>query len=80
MLLESAALEIPGVRPPLVSQALVDALKDLRTFRHFLHHAYMAKLDTVRLAELRTIALGLRPVLDRDLQALDVRLSALAGA
>ena len=79
-LLDSAALEIPGVRPPLVSLELVAALKDLRTFRHFLHHAYMAKLDTVRLAELRTAALALRPTLDRDLDALDARLAALASA
>lgn len=78
-LLEAAALEIPDVRPALISQELVDGLNELRTFRHFLHHAYMATLDTARLAELRTLAMALRATLDRDLDALDLRLGALAA-
>lgn len=70
-LLETARLDIEGVRPRLLSAEVVRELHELRAFRHFVRHAYTVKLDGARLGELQAHAARLRPRLDRELEALD---------
>ena len=69
--LDAAALDIEGVRPPILGAETVSNLHDLRAFRHFVRHAYAVELDPQRLADLRRRALRLRPALEADLDALD---------
>ena len=42
-------LEIPGVRPALWPDALVQPLRELRAFRHVFTHAYDLTLDPEKL-------------------------------
>lgn len=48
-LLGKMFLDIPGVRPPLLSPELREFLNDLRSFRHLFRHAYDFELDAARL-------------------------------
>lgn len=55
-LLEAMALELPGVRPPVISQATLAPLRELLGFRHFVRHAYAVTWRQPRLCELADIA------------------------
>ena len=79
-LLDSAALEVPGVRPALLRPSTVLALHELRAFRHFVRHGYATPLDALRLTSLREHAIQLRPQLETDLGDLEAWLSALADS
>ncbi len=79
-LLDAAALELEGIRPPLLSPETVRELHELRGFRHFVRHAYSVDLDGGRLAALQERAAGLRPVLDRELDDLDRWLAELSAS
>jgi hypothetical protein len=77
-LLDSMALEIPGIRPALVSAESLRLLHRLLAFRHFLRHAYAVPLDRARLERLRDEALELAPLLAADVERADVFLATLA--
>lgn len=79
-LLDAAALRIEGIRPPLLANATVVALHDLRAFRHFVRHAYAVELDAGRMADLQRRSAALRPDLETDLDRLDAWLGELARA
>ncbi|MFW6012111.1 MAG: hypothetical protein ACOC92_00205 [bacterium] len=79
-LLDAAALTIEGIREPLLSEPTVDALHELRGFRHFVRHAYAVKLDPGRLADLQRRSAALRPRLEADLDRLDEWLQEVAQA
>jgi hypothetical protein len=70
-LLEAMALEIPGVRPAVISQSSLGLLRRLLGFRHFFRHAYAVDLDRDQLSELRSKAEALREPLLLDLDRLD---------
>ena len=58
-LLDTMALEIPGVRPAVVSSPALSTLRRLLAFRHFFRHAYAVTWDEVQLESLRqTVVLG----------------------
>lgn len=78
-LLTVMALEIPEVRPALVGRDTLNLLRQLLAFRHFFRHAYSVALDGKRLALLARTAMEVRPLLDRDLDALDALLAAAAA-
>ncbi len=78
-LLEGAARDVPGVRPPLLSRDAVVMLRDFLAFRHFLHHAYTSDLDPRRLEALRAAIPALHTQLRADIAHLDARLAELAG-
>jgi hypothetical protein len=78
-LLHAMSLEIPSVRPAVLSPASLAALRKLLGFRHFFRHAYAIALDPDQLAALRATALALREPLQRDLDALDAFLKELAA-
>lgn len=50
-LLHAAGLELPDVRPAILSRPTVDSLRRLLGFRHFFRHGYAVPLDPMRLAE-----------------------------
>ncbi|HEX2689336.1 MAG TPA: hypothetical protein VHN14_22095 [Kofleriaceae bacterium] len=78
-LLHAMSLEIPSVRPAVLSPASHAALRKLLGFRYFFRHAYAIALDPDQLAALRATALALRVPLQRDLDALDSFLEELAA-
>ncbi|MDM8527829.1 hypothetical protein QUF58_06385 [Anaerolineales bacterium HSG24] len=48
-LLERMTLSINLLRPAVIDETAYDALDELRRFRHLFRHAYMVKLDPMRL-------------------------------
>jgi len=78
-LLHRAGLEVPELRPALLSGRALSAARELLKFRHFLHHDYGADLEAAPLARLQDQATGLAAVLPADLDALDAWLGALSA-
>ncbi len=78
-LLETMTMEVPGLRPAVVTQQALPDLRDLLAFRHFFRHGYQVALDPGRLAALRERAIRLRPTVDADWQRLDAWLAGLAA-
>lgn len=77
-LLETMTMEVPGIRPAIVSTAALPPLRELLAFRHFFRHAYAIALDPARLASLRNRAIGVRPTLQTDFARTDAWLAGLA--
>ncbi|MBM4061419.1 MAG: hypothetical protein FJ265_10060 [Planctomycetes bacterium] len=78
-LLETMALEIPGVRPAIVVLEALEDLRELLLFRHFFRHAYQTRLDPSKLAALRDRALRARPHVAATFARLDTWLEAIAA-
>lgn len=69
-LLRASSVGLPGLRPPLVSQAARGSLDELRGFRHKLRHTYLLEIDPRRIAELAQRSSELHPILVTDLQGI----------
>ena len=78
-LLETMAMEVPGIRPVVVSHEALPALRDLLAFRHFFRHAYTVSLDAARLTALRQQAMQVRTLVIADFERVDIWLAALAS-
>lgn len=67
-LLRQMAAELPGVRPPVLSGALVDQLDRYRGFRHAVRNVYTYRLDPRQIAplveDLETVEVQLRSELN----------------
>lgn len=77
-LLETMAMEVPGVRPAVLSVGALPALRDLLAFRHFFRHAYAVPLDAAKLSRLRDRVVDVRAVLAEDFERMDRWLAELA--
>ncbi len=55
-LLERMTLHLPDIRPPFIPTAARPPLRELKSFRHILRHAYDFELRGERLGELAEIA------------------------
>lgn len=55
-LLERMTLDLPGLRPPFVPEAACGALRELKSFRHLIRHAYDLELQPARLLEITRLA------------------------
>lgn len=77
-LLETMAMEVPGIRPAIVSTTALSGLRDLLAFRHFFRHAYSVPLDPARLCALRGRVAAVRPTVLTDFGRVDHWLSSLA--
>lgn len=77
-LLETMALEVPGIRPAILAASTVPPMRDLLAFRHFFRRAYSVPLDAGRLSTLRDLAVAVRPAVARDFGAVDAWLAGLA--
>jgi hypothetical protein len=78
-LLARGALDIPGVRPAILSKESLIGARALLAFRHFLHHDYGADLDAPRMGEMQSLVARWRPAIEADLDRLDHWLSEAAG-
>lgn len=65
-LLRRMTLDIPGVRPALLSQETAGLLNELRAFRHFFRHAYGQSLDLARVEQNIRVVRQVEPLLARD--------------
>ena len=79
-LLHAMTLEIPSVRPAVLTPKSAAALRKLLAFRHFFRHTYAVAWDAGQLASLRRIALDARPQVTLDFGAFDAVLSNVAAA
>jgi len=66
-LLRRVALDVPGVRPPLVSPELYESLDELRRFRHLFRTAYVLSFDPDRLTIVLKHARRIEPLYARDI-------------
>ena len=66
-LIKRMQLDIPGVRPALLSASTAADLDELRRFRHLFRHAYSADLDPHKVRRLAAGAGTLRRAFARDL-------------
>lgn len=57
-LLKRMILEIPYIRPRLLSNDSYKMLDELRSFRHTFRHAYAYELDPKKIADLRKVLLS----------------------
>ncbi len=76
-LLETMAMDVPGIRPAVVGPQTLPAMRDLLAFRHFFRHAYTVPLDARRLTTLRDLAVRVRPSVVADFAAVDGWLAGL---
>ena len=76
-LLDKMVLEVPGVRPAVVSRQTYEILRELIRFRHFRRYYYEQAYDWDRLELLRKKLERLFPLLDGDLARFSSFLSAL---
>ena len=67
-LLRRMQLEIPGVRPALLSVETASSLDELRRFRHLFRHAYTADLAPGRVADLAAKAGRIQGDFNRDFE------------
>jgi len=61
-LLKMMRIEIPGIRPALLSEYSFILLDELRAFRHYFRHAYNYELDIIRLKNLLKVVEGLKKI------------------
>jgi hypothetical protein len=66
-LLKRMKLDIPGVRPALLSRETYLLLDELRRFRHFFRHAYGVDLDPDKVEGVAKKAVELKDKFEQDL-------------
>jgi hypothetical protein len=67
-LLRRMQLEIPGIRPALLSAETAAGLDELRRFRHLFRHAYTADLDSGRVTDLAARSARVQRDFERDFE------------
>lgn len=67
-LLESMALDLPGLRPPVVTTGTARALEEFLRFRHLFRNAYGFELEWQRIKPLLGRAPGVWSTLDTDVK------------
>lgn len=69
LLLQQMAVEVSGVRPAVISQAIYETLEDYRAFRHLVRNIYTFHFDPVRVGRLVQQAPALLDEASRELLA-----------
>jgi len=77
-LLRVAGLQIDKVRPAVLGPRSLDPADELRRFRHFLRHAYPARLDPAKIERVAQVWLGAFADLQADLHRLEDFLEGVA--
>jgi hypothetical protein len=75
-LLSQMMVEIPRVRPPVLSRADEPELRALLSFRHFFRHAYAVELDPARVEHEARRLLAVAPAVEKGLLGLEALLEA----
>jgi len=68
-LLNQMALEVPGIRPAVISPATRTVLEELLNFRHVIRNIYGFELKPERVEELVVIAIALFPAFAVEIEA-----------
>lgn len=68
-LLKKMTIEVPSIRPALLSTQSFRALDRLRRFRHFIRHAYNYELDTDELSLIVKTLKDSMPAILKDIQS-----------
>jgi hypothetical protein len=68
-LLNQLALEVPGIRPAVISSATKSALEELLNFRHLIRNIYGFELKSERVKELVQMTVELFPRLAKEIEA-----------
>lgn len=79
-LLHAMTLDLPSIRPPLLTRDTETELLELLKFRHVYRNMYGFSLRWSRIRELAEEVVTLRPVLDAELTRFLQFLDTLAGA
>ena len=79
-LLRQMAAELPGVRPPVLSGALVDQLDRYRGFRHVVRNVYTYRLDARQIAPLVEDLESVEAQLRSELNAFADRIERIGAA
>lgn len=69
VLLKRMTIEIPEVRPALLSKDAFKLLDNLRSFRHLIRHAYMYDLDARKVGLVHDDALKLKKLYKKEMGA-----------
>jgi hypothetical protein len=80
LLLGRSLVELPGIRPAILPQALRADLVNLLAFRHFFRHAYALDLDPAKLRQEAERLARVHPLLTGALDQFDAFLAAAAAA
>jgi hypothetical protein len=78
-LLNGSALDIPGVRPPILAPHLTEPLREVLRFRHFFRHAYAVELDAAKLRRVGAIVGTVHRDVMASLEHFAAFLSAASG-
>ena len=70
-LLRRMAIEVPSIRPPVLSRESYNLLDELRKFRHVFRHAYMYDIETDRIKELKQKLLSGYAVIMEDIRTFE---------
>lgn len=68
-LLNQVSLEVPGIRPAVVSESTREQLHDLLAFRHVVRNVYGYELEQERVAELQKCAIETYPDFSKEIEA-----------
>ena len=79
-LLCGAALDIAGVRPPILPAAVIGPLREVLRFRHFFRHAYAVELDAQRLLSVAAFLVATHQAVDAALAAFSDFVARAAAA
>jgi hypothetical protein len=78
-LLVDMGADLPGLRPPVLSEPSVDGLRELLRFRHFVRNAYVLAWDRARIADVFDRAETVWPRVKVDMEAFVAFLDDLAA-
>ena len=67
-LIRRMQLDIPGIRPALLSEGSARGLDELRRFRHLFRHAYGTDLDSAKVVDLADRVPDIRSVFAHDFE------------
>ncbi len=79
-LLDQMTLDLPGLRPPVISAVVMQTLDEYRRFRHVVRNVYAESLDPLRVGELVEKLLTLWGQLKSELTAFAGFLEGVSGA
>lgn len=79
-LLEAMSLDLPGLRPAVLSEHNVERLRELLGFRHFVRHAYSVAWQADRLVDLTDLATEAHDALLSDMGRFLSFVDSLAAA
>ncbi len=80
LLLKRMTLDIPEIRPPVISEAAFRHLDEMRRFRHLFRNAYVLHFDLDRLMLLWRDAQNLEKIYPQDFEQFLRFLDTLAGS